>query len=53
MEHEKEEFDDRGFLDLLGEVVHHDLTGVVNVRIHVRDGSPWAVSVQFEDERAA
>jgi len=55
MEHEKEEFDARGFLDLLGEVVHHDLTGVVNVRIHVRDGRPWAVSVQFDNaaERAA
>ena len=49
MEHEKEAFDARGFLDLLAEVVHHDVTGVVNVRIHVRDGMPWAVSVQFDD----
>jgi hypothetical protein len=55
MEHEKEAFDARGFLDLLAEVVHHDVTGVVNVRIHVRDGMPWAVSVQFDNaaKRAA
>lgn len=49
MELEKEGFDPRGFLDLLAEVVHHDVTGVVNVRIHVRDGIPWAVTVQFDD----
>ena len=49
MEREREGFDARGFLDLLAEVVHHDVTGVVNVRIHVRDGMPWAVSVQFDD----
>jgi hypothetical protein len=49
MEREKEEFDARGFLDLLAEVAHHDVTGVLNVRIHVRDGMPWAVSVQFDD----
>ena len=48
MEREKEGFDHRGFLDLLDEVVHHEVTGVVNVRIHVRDGVPWAVSVQFD-----
>ena len=49
MEHEKEGFDARGFLDLLAEVAHHELTGVVNVRIHVRDGMPWALSVQFDN----
>jgi hemolysin activation/secretion protein len=49
MEREQEGFDALGFLDLLAEVVHHDVTGVVNVRIHVRDGMPWAVSVQFDD----
>ena len=49
MEHEKEAFDARGFLDLLAKVAHHDVTGVLNVRIHVRDGMAWAVSVQFDD----
>jgi hypothetical protein len=48
MEHEKE-FDPRAFLDLLDEVVHHDVTGVVNIRIHIRDGMPWAMSVQFDN----
>ena len=50
MEHEEEAFDARGFLDLLGEVMDHDATGVLNVRIHVRDGMAWAVSVQFNDD---
>ena len=55
MEPEKEAFDARAFLDLLGEVVHHEVTGVLNVRIHVRNGMPWAVSVQFDNtaKRAA
>jgi hypothetical protein len=55
MEHEKEAFDARGFLDLLAEVVHHDVTGVLDVRIHVSDGMAWAVSVQFDNaaKRAA
>ena len=55
MEREKEGFDARGFLDLLAEVVHHGATGVMNVRLHVRDGMPWAVSVQFDNagKRAA
>jgi len=55
MEHEKEAFEARGFLDLLAEVAHHDVTGVLNVRIHVRDGMAWAVSVQFDNttKRAA
>ena len=48
MEHEKEAFDAHAFLDLLDEVVHHDVTGVVNIRIHIRDGMPWAMSVQFD-----
>jgi hypothetical protein len=42
MEHKKEAFDARGFLDLLGEVMDHDVIGVLNVRIHVRDGMAWA-----------
>ena len=55
MEPEKEAFDARAFLDLLGEVVHHEVTGVLYVRIHVRDGTAWAVSIQFDDapKRAA
>ncbi len=68
MNHEKEAFDGAGFFDLpdkvtrvagffdlLGEVTGHHDTGVVSARIHVRDGIPWAVSVQFDKaaERAA
>ena len=55
VEHQKEVFDAHGFLDLLGEVMDHDVTGVLNVRIHVRDGMAWAVSVEFDDaaKRAA
>jgi len=55
MDHENEAFNAHGFLDLLAEVVHHGATGVMNVRLHVRDGMPWAVSVQFDDagKRAA
>ena len=55
MEHEKEGFDARGFLDLLGEVRDHEVTGILTVRIHVLDGMAWAVSVQFDNaaERAA
>lgn len=49
MEHEKEGFDARGFLDLLGEVRDHEVTGILTVRIHVLDGMAWAVNVQFED----
>ena len=48
MEHEQEAFDDAGFLELLGAVMLQHGTGVVSVRIHVRDGVPWAVSAQFE-----
>jgi hypothetical protein len=56
MEHEKEAFDNAGFLDLMDEVRKREVipdnsTGVVSVRIHVRDGMPWAVSVQFEEAR--
>ena len=50
MENEKEAFDGAGFFDLLGEVMTHHGTGVVSVRIHVRDGMPWAVSVHFDKE---
>jgi len=43
-----EAFDAAGFLERLGEVMlEHDAhTGVVSLRIHVRDGLPWPVSVQ-------
>jgi hypothetical protein len=56
MEREKEAFDNAGFLDLMDEVRKREVipdnsTGVVSVRIHVRDGMPWAVSVQFEEAR--
>ena len=44
-----EAFDAAGFLELLGEVMLEHHTGVVSVRIHVRDGVPWAVSVQFDN----
>ena len=48
---ENDAFDVAGFLELLGEVMldHDAHTGVVSVRIHVRDGIPWAVSIQFDD----
>jgi hypothetical protein len=47
MEHEEVAFDLTGFLKLLGEVMPEYGTGVLSTRIHVRDGMPWAVSVQF------
>jgi hypothetical protein len=55
MEHREEAFDDAGFLELLGAAMLHHGTGVVSMRIHVRDGVPWAVSAQFEnaDQKAA
>jgi hypothetical protein len=55
MERKEEAFDVAGYLALLGEVILHHGTGVVTVRFHVRDGIPWAVSVQFNNaqERAA
>jgi hypothetical protein len=55
MAHEDEAFDVAGYLQLLTEVMLHNRTGVVSLRFHVRDGIPWAVSVQFDDagERAA
>jgi hypothetical protein len=54
MERDKN-FDGEAFLDLLGEVMTRRATGIVSVRIHVRDGMPWAVSVQFDSaaEKAA
>ena len=51
MEHEKD-FDGSTFLNLLSEVMAHDGTGVVSIRIHVRDGMPWALCVQFEKATA-
>ena len=57
MEHEEGafDFDFAGYLKLLGEVMPHHGTGVVSARIHVRDGIPWAVDVQFHnaEENAA
>jgi hypothetical protein len=55
MEYQGEAFDDAGFLELLSAAMLHHGTGVVSVRIHVRDGVPWAVSAQFEnaEEKAA
>ena len=48
MDHDRG-FDGGAFLDLLSEVICHHATGVMSVRIHVRDGIPWAVSVQFDN----
>ena len=48
MEHKEGSFDAAGFLRLLGEVMPQHGTGVVSARIHVRDGIPWAVSVEFD-----
>ena len=47
MEHENA-FDDSAFLNLLSKVRANDGTGVVSVRIHIRDGMPWALCVQFD-----
>ena len=51
MEHEKD-FDGSAFLELLSEVMAHDGTGVVSIRIHVRDGMPWALCVHFDTAAA-
>jgi len=61
MKGKQEEFDALGFLELLGDSLRERLryfdagTGVMSARIHIRDGEPWAVSVQFDnaDKRAA
>jgi len=55
MQHEEGAFDLAGVLKLLGKVMPHHGTGVVSARIHLYDGIPWAVSVQFHnaDEKAA
>lgn len=55
MDNEKRAFDSAGFFDLLGEVMTLHNTGVVSLRIHIRDGLPWAVSVDFDSatEKAA
>ena len=47
MEHEKD-FDGSAFLNLLSEVISNDGTGVVSIRIHVRDGMPWALCGRFD-----
>ena len=51
MVHEKD-FDGSAFLNLLSEVMADDRTGVVSIRIHIRDGMPWALSVQFDNVAA-
>ena len=48
MEHEKD-FDGRAFLELLGEIMARDGIGTVSIRIHIRDGMPWAMRVQFDN----
>ena len=53
MEREEKVFDITEFLKLLGDVMPTHGTGVVNARIHLRDGIPWAVSVQFHDAEEA
>jgi hypothetical protein len=55
MEREERAFDVAGFLELLSEVMLHHGTGVVSLRFHVRDGIPWAASVEFDkaEEKAA
>jgi hypothetical protein len=52
---EEAAFDVVGFLNLLADGLRDNATGVVSARIHVRDGRPWAIAVEFEegDERAA
>jgi shikimate kinase len=41
-------FDGVGFLDLLADVTRDRATGVVSARIHIRDGLPRAMAVEFE-----
>lgn len=55
MDNEKRAFDSAGFFDLVGQVMPRHNTGVVSLRIHIRDGLPWAVSVDFDGakEKAA
>jgi hypothetical protein len=44
-------FDAMAFLDLLDSVRadYKPRTGVLHAKIHLRDGEPWAVSIQFAD----
>jgi hypothetical protein len=44
-------FDAMGFLDLLDSLRgdYKARTGVLHAQIHLRDGEPWAVSIQFAD----
>jgi hypothetical protein len=61
MAHEEEAFEAARFLELLGDSLrerlhdHDARTGVLNARIHIRDGEPWAVSIRFDkaEDRAA
>jgi hypothetical protein len=45
---EDDAFDVAGFLELLADVMRDSATGVVSARIHVRDGRPWAMAVEFQ-----
>jgi hypothetical protein len=49
MEHDGGAFDLTGYFKLLDEVMPDHGTGVVSARIHIRDGIPWAVDVQFHN----
>jgi hypothetical protein len=44
-------FDAMGFLDLLDALRgdYRARTGVLRAQIHLRDGEPWAVFIQFAD----
>jgi hypothetical protein len=51
MERDQDAFDAMGFLDLLDSLQadYKARTGVLHAQIHLRDGEPWAVSIQFAD----
>jgi len=52
MAQDKDAFDVARFLELLDDVMRLQKTGVVSLRIHVRDGIPWASSVQSHNPEA-
>lgn len=55
MERDNAGFDAAGFLELLRDSLRERLhdqevrTGVLSFRVHVRDGEPWAVFVEFDN----
>ncbi len=59
MDRGDEAFDAAKFLELLDDSPRERLghsdgpTGVLNARIHLRDGEPWAVSIELEAEEPA